>query len=106
MASKLAYGLIVGSIQLEVAGLTALAGHCQVQAALVGRVSTPSATGANFQSSAAAVQAAHADVAHAGAKLMARLRSIASTVSAAAVGFATTEATSTADIGAVGSAVV
>ena len=68
-------------------------------------MSTPSATGANFQPSAAAVQAAHADVADAGTKLMARLRSTASAVSAVAVGFATTEATSTADIGAVGSAV-
>jgi hypothetical protein len=91
----------MASIEVDPLGLSALAGHCEEQAARLGSMATPSFSGGGFQPSAAAVQAAHADVAAAGARLMARMQSTAAAASTAAVGYVSTETSSTADIAAV-----
>ena len=53
----------MGLIQTDVAGLLALAAHCEAQAGRIAAVSTPSPAAGAFQPSALAVQAAHAEVA-------------------------------------------
>jgi hypothetical protein len=94
----------MASIEVDALGLSALAGHCEEQAARLGAMATPSFSGGSFQPSVAAAQAAHADVAAAGARLMARMQSTAAAASTAAVGYVNTDTSSAANIAAVGSA--
>jgi hypothetical protein len=94
------------AIQVDAAGLAALAGLCQQHAAVVGAVSTSTAPGGNFQPSAAAVEAAHGDVAAAGARLAARMASTAAEMTAATAGFTGTDHASAGNIAAVGATAV
>jgi hypothetical protein len=93
-------------IQVDAAGLAALASHCQQQATVVGAVSTSTAPGGNFQPSAAAVEAAHGDVTAAGARLAARMASTAADMTVAAAGFTGTDNASAGNIAAVGATAV
>jgi hypothetical protein len=90
------------SIQVDALGLSTLAGHCEAQAARLGAITPPAVSGGAFQPSAAAVEAAHADVDAMGARLMARMQSTAAAASSAAVEYVTTDASSAGDIAAVG----
>jgi hypothetical protein len=92
----------VASVRVDAVGLTALADHCEQQAAMVGAIGTPPLTGGS-QPSAAAVEAAHADVAAAGARLMARMQSTAAAASTAAAGYVSTDSTSANDLAVMGS---
>lgn len=91
----------MASIRVHAAGLSALASHCDERAVLVGSIATPSISGNGLQPSAAAVQAAHADVAATGTRLMARIQATAAAAWAAAVEYAATDTASAADIAAV-----
>jgi hypothetical protein len=91
----------VGSIRVDAVGLSALAAHCEQQAELVGSIAVAADSGGGFQPSAVAVQAAHADVVAAGARLMARMQSTAAAASTAAVGYVTTDSASAGGLAAV-----
>jgi hypothetical protein len=88
-------------VRVDAAGLSALAAHCEQQAALVGSVASPTLAGGGFQPSAAAVHAGQADVVATGARLMARMQSTAAAASTAAVGYVTTDAASAEELAAV-----
>lgn len=89
-------------IAVHAVGLSELAGRCEVHAARLGSVTPPSVAGAGFQPSAAAVIGAHAEVAAAGARLVARMQSTASTLVSAASGYVGTDADNAAEVAAVG----
>jgi hypothetical protein len=91
----------MASIEVDALGLSTLAGHCEQQAARLAGIAAPSVSGGGFQPSAAAVEAAHADVAAAGARLAARMQSTATAASAAVFEFVTADATAEAAINAV-----
>ena|ERR1700704_2595635 len=93
----------MASIEVDPVGLLTLAGHCQEQAARLGSMATPPAPGGGFQPSARAVQAAHAEVAAVGARLMARMHETATAAATAAGAYVTTDTSSASDIAEVGS---
>lgn len=92
---------VVGLVRVDAAGLSALAAHCEQQAALVGSIASPALSGGGYQPSAVAVQGAQADVIAAGARLTARMRSTAAAASTAAVGYVNTDSVSAGDLAAV-----
>jgi hypothetical protein len=96
----------VGLIQIDAAGLRALAAHCEQQAVQVGVVSAPSTAGGSFQPSALAVHAAHTEVAATGMRLAARMTSTAAAATAAAQSYVVSDTNNAADISAVGTTVV
>jgi hypothetical protein len=96
----------VGLIQTDAAGLMALAAHCEAHAGPLGAVSVPSRSGGAFAPSALAVQAAHTEVAAAGARLAARMEATAAAATAAAGIYVTSDTGNAADIWAVGTTVV
>jgi hypothetical protein len=91
----------MASIQVDVAGMDALAVHCQSLAAEVGGVSASSSSMPSGQATAAAVQAVHADVATAGTAMVARQESTSAKLAAAALSFGTREIGSTDAVAAV-----
>jgi hypothetical protein len=93
----------MSSIEVDVLGLSILAGHCESQAARLASSATPSVANGGFQPSAAAVQAAHAEVEAASARLTARMQSTAAAASTAAVDYLAMDAESAASLAAVGS---
>ena len=93
----------MASIEVDPVGLLTLAGHCEEQAARIASVAAPSLPGGGFQPSVAAVQAAHADVEAAGARLMARMQQTAMAAATVAGAYVSTDTSSTKDIAEVGS---
>jgi hypothetical protein len=93
----------MASIEVDALGLSTLAGHCEQQAARLAAIAAPPASGRGFQPSAAAVEAAHADVDAMGARLMARMQSTAAAASSAVAEYVATDTSSASDIAAVGS---
>jgi hypothetical protein len=91
----------MASIEVDARGLSELAGYCEQQAARVAAIAPPSSSGGWFQPSVAAVEAAHADVAAASARLTARMQSAATAASAAASEYASTDASAADEIVAV-----
>jgi hypothetical protein len=88
-------------VQVDVAGMDALAARCQALAAEVGGVSgSPPLSMPSGQATAAAVQAVHADVAAAGTAMGARLETTSAKLAAAAGSFATRESKSAAAVAA------
>ena len=83
-------------IEVDGQGLLTLARHCEPA------IAAPSLSGDGFQPSAAAVDAAHGDVAAAGRWLTARMRATATAASAAAVEYVSTEASAADEIAAIG----
>ena len=96
----------MGSIQTDVAGLLALAAHCEAQAGRIAAISTPPAATNGFEPSALAVQAAHAEVAAAGTRLAARMTATAVAASTPAGNYGASDTTNAAEITAVGTVVV
>jgi hypothetical protein len=84
----------VGSVRVDAVGLSALAAHCEQQAAVVGSIASPELSGSGFQPSSAAVQAAHGDVVAAGARLVGRIKSTAVAAATTAEGYVTTDSSS------------
>jgi hypothetical protein len=82
------------------AGLSAPAAHWEQQAGVVGSIAVTADSRGGFQPWAVAVQAAHADVVAAGARLTARMQSTAAAASTAAVGYVTTDSASAGDLAA------
>ena len=74
----------MGVIRADGHGLAALAAICQEQSAIVGSVNAQPPPGDSFQATAAAVETGHADVVATGAQFMARMKSTADDVAAAA----------------------
>jgi hypothetical protein len=92
----------MASVQVDSAGIHALAGHCQSLAAEVGGASaSPGLSMPSGQATAVAVQAVHADVAAAGTAMVARLETTSAKLVAAAVSFTDQETTSAAAVAAV-----
>lgn len=89
-------------IEVSAAGLSELARQCEMHAARLGSVTPPSAGIAGSQPSVAAVSAAHADVAAAGARLVARMQSTASALVSATSGYVESDSANAAEIAAVG----
>jgi hypothetical protein len=96
----------MGLIQTDVAGLLALAAHCEAQAGRIAAISTASAATDGFQPSALAVQAARAEVAAAGTRLAARMTATAVAASTPAGNYGASDTTNAAEITAVGTVVV
>jgi hypothetical protein len=93
----------VASIEVDALGLSALAGHCADQAARLAGIAAPSVSGGGFQPSVAAVEAAHADVAAASARLTARMQSTAAAATAAAAEYVDADSSAADAIAAAGS---
>jgi hypothetical protein len=89
-------------IEVDPLGLLALAGHCEAQATRLASIATPALTAGGFQPSAAAVEAAHADVAAVGARLTARMQATATTAWAAAGEYLSTDTSSAAHVASLG----
>ena len=92
----------MASIEVDPLGLLAFAGHCEAQATRLASTATPAVAAGGLQPSAAAVEAAHADVAAVGARLMARMQATANAAAAAAGEYVSTDTSSAADVGSVG----
>jgi hypothetical protein len=93
----------MASIELDEVGLSTLAGHCETQAARLASTATPSVANGGFQPSAAAVEAAHADVSAVSARLTARMQSTATAATAAAFEYVSADSSAADTIAAVGS---
>ncbi|HKV21136.1 MAG TPA: hypothetical protein VJR50_19030 [Mycobacterium sp.] len=94
----------MASIQVDVAGIGALAAHCQTLASEIGGASGATPSLPSGQATATAVHTVHADVAAAGAAMVARLQNTSATLTAAARSFATQETESADALGGVASA--
>jgi hypothetical protein len=92
----------MASVEVDALGLSALAGHCEQQAARLAAIVAPSVSAGGFQPSSAAVEAAHADVAAASARLTARMQSTATAATSAAFEYISTDTSAAEAIAAAG----
>jgi hypothetical protein len=94
-------GMGASEIRGDAAGLAALASQCQELAATVSAANVPAVSGLGGQPTVAAVQATHAAVTTAAARLAARMTDTATTAHTAAHEYTITDEDSAAQIGAV-----
>jgi hypothetical protein len=88
-------------VEADVAGLAALADLCDAAASRVESWNVPLVGAPNFQASAMAMQAAHADIASASARFATQLRATAAAVARAAEGYVETDTSNAVVIAAV-----
>jgi hypothetical protein len=94
----------MASIEVDEVGLSVLARHCETQAVHLQETAAPFPLVDGFQPSSAAVDAAHAGIAAASARLAARMRATAVSASAVVVDYVSAEHAAATSVAALGGA--
>ncbi|MCX2929239.1 type VII secretion target [Mycobacterium sp. CVI_P3] len=92
----------MGLLDVDPAGLQALATRCRSWSAGVAATTPPTSSAGSCQATAAAVNLVHAATATAGAQLATRIQTVASSLTTAAAHYSSTDDSSASDLAALG----